>query len=120
VEQLSLEFKDKNRNLYLKGIEKVLSNVGIENLDEKEDYVYQLVNSGIKEFAVAGDYFIAALDYNQKKYEEAATKLMRVYYLHENSDYAVKSLKLALKAFEKLNDKNNAEKVKNILDKKEE
>ncbi len=120
LEKISLEFKETDFPLYLKGIEKILNRTDIKNLKKKEDYIYQLANSGLKEFVPAGSYFIAALDYNNKKYNEAATKLMRVYYLHKDSKYATKALKLAAKAFEKSGDKANVEKVKKILENKEE
>lgn len=117
VEKIALEFKGEQYNLYLKGIQRALALTSLSDLVKKEDYAYELVDSGIREYAPAGAYFVGAVEYARGNYEKAASGLMKVYYLYTDSKYGLKSLQLAKKAFLKANDSKNADKVQKIINK---
>ncbi|TYB33716.1 MAG: hypothetical protein FXF49_04740 [Flexistipes sinusarabici] len=117
VENIALEFKKEQYDLYLNGIERVLNITPLNKLDKKEDYAYELIDSGIRKYAPAGAYFVGAVEYAKGNYEKAASGLMKVYYLYPGSDYALKSLRLAKKAFIETGDNKNADKVQKIIDK---
>ncbi|WP_273264712.1 tetratricopeptide repeat protein [Flexistipes sinusarabici] len=117
VENIALEFKKEQYDLYLKGIERVLNITPLNKLEKKEDYAYELIDSGIRKYAPAGAYFVGAVEYAKGNYKKAASGLMKVYYLYPGSDYALKSLKLAKKALIETGDNKNADKVQKIIDK---
>lgn len=117
VENIAFEFKNEQYALYLSGIERVLNIASLSELEKYEDYAYELVDSGIRKYAPAGVYFVSAVEYAKGNYQKAASGLMKVYYLYPDSDYALKSLKLAKKAFLESGDSKNADKVQNIIEK---
>jgi len=117
VEKIALEFKNEQYDLYLNGIERVLNITPLNKLKKKEDYAYELIDSGLRKYAPAGAYFVGAVEYAKGNYKKAASGLMKVYYLYPGSDYALKSLKLAKKAFTETGDNKNADKVQKIIDK---
>ncbi|MGA1847182.1 hypothetical protein [Deferribacter abyssi] len=114
----ALYFKDKNLEIYLAGVERYL-NFQSNFSDEDYQYIEELLNSGNEKFIPAGLYFKGRYLFDKKEYMYALKHFLKVYYLFKKSAYVKKSLYEAKMCYERLNKKNEADKIEKILKKLE-
>jgi len=114
----ALYFKDKDFNIYYKGLEKFLQKKETIG-DESYQYIMELLESGDKNFIPAGLFYKGVYLFNKGDFLYALKHFMKIYYLFKESVYTDRALKYARDCYLKMDKKVEAEKIEKILKKLE-
>ncbi|PLX69425.1 MAG: hypothetical protein C0603_00410 [Denitrovibrio sp.] len=95
-------FKKKDTARYYSGLDRYLSKLGKKGLAANRVLLDQMIADRNPSGLAAAYFYIGLINYNEKKYETASIMFMKSHYLFPTSIYSAKSLRVTIKAYEKL------------------
>jgi hypothetical protein len=114
--KLAGDFLESEPTLYFDSVLRALKIVGdSKNIVKYKAEIDNLLVSNIKEYVIAGLYFSSLKYFYENDYKNTIKYSMKAYYLDKNSEFNKLSLENAIRAYESIGNKQNAEKVQKIL-----
>jgi tetratricopeptide (TPR) repeat protein len=116
LQKAAIFFKNKDTQIYLKTVEKLLEIASVKSKPVNySDMIYDLMDSNNEKYIPAGLYYMGIVQLNSKSYHQAARYALKVYYTFPKSKYAEKALLLAISAYIELGDKNSVKKLRKLI-----
>ena len=104
-----LFFRNRDTDIYVKGLEKYFSMLSASQLTGEKALLDGLVKDANPAVLPLAYYYSGTAQYGAREYETSAATLLKGYYLYPNSKYADKSLDKAADAYDNLGRKDEAE-----------
>jgi hypothetical protein len=99
VLKASLYFKDNNKDLYHKGMDRYFSLVGSAELPKYEEVIQEMIDSKNPAIAPAAYFNQGRMFEEKKELDKAATSYMKGYYLFPDSKYATQGLRKTIAVY---------------------
>jgi len=95
-------FKGKDTERYYSGLDRYLASLSKKQLADNRALLDEMIADRNPKGLAAAHFYIGVIQFNEKKYEDAAITFMKSHYLFPASDYSAKSLRMTIQAYKKL------------------